>query len=92
MTDWTCDTSFPNGTFFKKNEGTDVDVSGLNFRLIRVMRESYMGPYGGYVVFFEGKPVEDSGIKDEAVILKFRYEYFFLSCFTASKMLTRALG
>ena len=92
MTDWTCDPKFPHGTFFKKNECTDVEVNGLNFRLVRVMREYYTGAYGGYIVFFEEQAVTNSGIKDEAVILKFRYEYFFLSCFTASKMLTRALG
>lgn len=65
-----------------------MEVNGLNFRLVRVMREYYTGAYGGYIVFFEGQPVKNSGIKDEAVILKLRYEYFFLSCFTASQMVT----
>lgn len=69
MTDWTCDPKFPHGTFFKKNEGTDVEVNGLNFRLVRVMREYYTGAYGGYVVIFEEQAVTNSGIKDEAVIL-----------------------
>ncbi|OJJ50426.1 hypothetical protein ASPZODRAFT_129056 [Penicilliopsis zonata CBS 506.65] len=67
--------NFPSGSWFKKRENTLVQVDGREFRLAKVIHESYLDGGNLWKVLFEGFPTDDPC---QTVILKYRYEYYLL--------------
>lgn len=62
---------FPNGSWFKKREGTIIQVGGRNFQLTKVFRETYRMIWEEWTVYFEGFNIDSPS--REIVVLKFRY-------------------
>jgi hypothetical protein len=66
-----CPCRFRNGSWFKKREGTIIQVNQCSFQLTKVFYEKYKRDWEQWKVLFEGFDIHSSS--REIVILKFRY-------------------
>lgn len=67
---------FPNGSFFKKREGSTLQVGEQTVSLDKVIKETFSSFLSDYTVLFEGRAMTDQegSENDQPVVLKLFYQ------------------